>query len=170
MHRFERRPLLAVIALVALLGSLRVHAFAPREATDVAGEFSPLFARRLEVGIQSLDDEPDQVLTATLSPPYRRTDPGDPAPPSPASGNPFSVCLGSGCLGSLCLGSACVGSQCLGSACVSSSCLGSGCTVSACGGSVCVASTCVGSVCAGSTCVGSACLTCAGEDEPAGRG
>ena len=74
---------------------------------------------------------------------------------TPASANPVSVCLASGCIGS-----GCGVSYCIGSACASSLCAGSGCAVSNCGGSACGASICAGSACGISGCAGSLCVGC----------
>jgi keratin-associated protein 17-1 len=79
---------------------------------------------------------------------------------TPASANPVSVCLASGCAGSVCIGSGCGVSYCIGSACASSLCAGSGCAVSNCGGSACGASICAGSACGISGCAGSLCVGC----------
>jgi hypothetical protein len=110
-------------------------------------EFSPLFARRLALASERLDEPHDgAVLTAGM----RMEQPVD----FIASGNPYSYCIGSVCLGSACLGSACLGSTCMGS----------GCSGSTCAGSACVGSTCLGSLCVGSRCLGSVCGSCSVTD------
>lgn len=159
---------IAAAVLVALIGgALHVWALAPWPGADPAlpvEEFSPLFPRRLEVGIRNMDRPAGRTYRAALS--YE-----EPVE-TPFSGNPASVCLGSGCYLSVCMGSACISSRCLGSvcvtsgcggsACVASGCGGSGCVTSACGGSGCVGSGCAGSACVGSACYGSACNSCGG--------
>ena len=119
---------------------------------DESPAFSPLYERRLEIGLENLESPPGLIRTAHLERVNRPVE-------TPASANPLSVCLASGCLGSVCFGSACAGSACFGSACSGSTCGGSGCSGSACGGSACVNSGCAGSACVGSTCLGSLCLT-----------
>jgi len=172
------KTLAAALCLTTALAYLQVWdawAIAGRPATTAAGEadaFSPLFARRLEVGQQNMDKPSNRVFMAGM-----RYTVGEPVG-TPLSANPVSTCLASGCFGSACLGSACLLSACIGSACANSKCVGSGCIVSVCGGSACVTSGCVGSVCTGSACVGSvcvataclgsACTQCSGP-EPAGE-
>lgn len=165
--------LVAALALAAgQLQSWEAWAVVRRQENrdpDPAEGFSPLFARRLEVGQQNMDKPSDRVYIAGAL----MVDPVG----TPLSANPISTCLASGCFGSACLGSACLLSACLGSACANSKCVGSGCVVSLCAGSVCVTSGCVGSVCTGSACVGSvcvataclgsACTKCVGEEPPA---
>lgn len=119
--------------------------------------FSPLFARRLEVGLENMDRPRERVHVARLGLVHQDDDPVE---GGILSAQPFSFCLGSACYTSGCLGSACVGSGCLGSACTSSQCAGSTCFGSVCGASGCLGSTCLGSACLGSVCVGSACLNC----------
>ncbi|MGH9870736.1 MAG: hypothetical protein ACREAA_21575 [Candidatus Polarisedimenticolia bacterium] len=137
-------------ALVASLagGVLHVDAFVPKEREADDDLFSPLFARRLEVGVGGLDGPRDTVQVARLQ--RMQAD----KVLTPLSFNPVSACLGS-----LCLGSACISSFCLGSACINSKCLGSGCVASVCGGSGCAMSVCGGSACAVSACA-SACFHC----------
>jgi len=140
-----------MVAIV--LSQWHVYATAVRPVDAMSEEqFSPLFARRLEVGIQNMDRPPDKVYMAG----FLMNDFGPVE--TPLSANPMSLCLGSGCFGSGCLGSACLASACFGSACATSKCVGSGCVVSVCGGSACAGSTCVGSACVGSVCVGSTCV------------
>ena len=132
------------------------YAVALRESGSRAGEFSPLFSRRLEVGVRDMDAPADRAMTVAWERALR-----DPLA-TPLSGNPVSACLGSACTLSYCLGSACLSSRCLGSACMVSACGGSACITSACGGSGCL-----GSVCGGSLCVGSVCASlCAGCGAP----
>ena len=141
------RLLAAAAALAGLVQPMQTHATARLPvATETADGYSPLFARRLAVGIEDMDP-PDDRLGAGI---FLR----DPVS-TPASANPVSLCLGSFCLGSWCLGSACVNSGCLGSACLNSTCVGSTCVGTMCGGSACV-----GSICGGSACVASTCATC----------
>ena len=146
----------AVAAVLAALmsGLFQTHVLGHSPVVNGSEEFSPLFARRLDVGIGRLDGPAGHVTVAHLGLYY-----SDPLG-TPASANPLSGCLGSGCLGSVCFGSLCMGSKCLGSACISSGCLGSGCTGSGCAGSACIDSRCVGSACIQSGCLGSACLSC----------
>ena len=143
------RLLAAAAALAGVVQPMQTHATARLSASDPADSYSPLFARRLSVGIEDMDP-PDDRLGAGI---FLR----DPVS-TPASVNPGSLCLGSACLGSWCLGSACLNSGCLGSACFNSNCLGSTCAGSMCGGSACV-----GSVCGGSACVASSCARCSPE-------
>ena len=145
----------AIVPVLLLPGPRSSHVLAHvgRPVEEAVG-FSPLFERRLVVGIQRMDAPAERVRVAEL-PRYYSDTVG-----TPASGNPLSGCLGSACLGSVCLGSLCMGSKCLGSACISSGCLGSGCTGSGCAGSACIESGCVGSACIRSGCLGSACLSC----------
>lgn len=129
---------LAALALTAGVGGLGAGVPA-MQGPDDAG-FSPLFARRLDLGIQRLDQPADRTLTAAMQVVEEEVE-------FIASGTPYSYCLGSLCGGSTCLGSACVGSTCLGSGCLGSTCAGSACSGSTCLGSVCVGSKCLGSVC-----------------------
>jgi len=147
-HFTMRRAAASILALVALVW--HVQADVP-PLRDELPEFSPLYARRLAVGLENLDSPPGLIRTAHLEIVLRPVS-------TPVSGNPLSLCLGSACLGSVCFGSACAGSACLGSACSSSACTGSGCVASGCAGSVCSSSGCAGSVCMGSACFGSVCL------------
>ncbi|HEY3176677.1 MAG TPA: hypothetical protein VGK94_13060 [Candidatus Polarisedimenticolia bacterium] len=149
-----RRAFVLIACGAIALGGYRAHAFAPRDmpASPTEG-FSPLFSRRLEVGVRSMDQPPGSLRVAgglVLSDPVE----------TPASANPISVCVASGCALSVCLASGCILSGCLGSVCESSVCLGSTCIGSGCAGSACVGSGCLGSVCLGSGCAGSACLRC----------
>jgi len=159
----KARLIVAMLLAVALTG-WRADAIAPIErGREGEAGFSPLFARRLEVGVQNMDKTPDRVYTAHL-PIY------DEAPvATPLSGNPVSVCLASGCYLSVCLGSACLNSRCLGSACLLSGCGGSACISSGCGGSSCIGSACGGSACIGSVCAGSACINCLDGSAERGR-
>ena len=164
-----RTAVAAAVAIGAIaVGQLHAHSMMTRSAAPAGSDgFSPLFASRLEVGLQNMNKPADRVYVAGLM-----TD-QDPVG-TPLSANPASLCLGSGCLGSACLGSACILSGCFGSACASSKCVGSGCVVSICGGSACltsvcvgsgcVSSGCVGSACVGSGCIGSACIRCLGPE------
>ncbi len=135
-----------------------VAAIVPRSEASVEADggppapFSPLFERRLEVGMENLDRPAGSILIAHLDTLESAS------VDSPLSANPVSGCLGSACSLSICLGSACLNSRCLGSGCLLSACLGSSCVTSGCGGSACVASTCGGSACVGSVCGGSACV------------
>ena len=131
----------AFLALTAGVGGLGAHT-RRHFAVEGPAEFSPLFARRLDLGIERLDQPADRVFTVAME---RVSQPAD----FIASGNPYSYCLGSLCGGSTCLGSACIGSTCLGSGCSGSTCAGSACLGSSCVGSVCIGSRCVGSVCSG---------------------
>lgn len=148
------RRLIAATAVSILVFSAFVwHARADAPPLrDEEPAFSPLYARRLEIGLENLDSPPGLIRTVHLEIVSRPVG-------TPASANPLSLCLGSMCLGSVCFGSACAGSSCLASACSGSSCLGSGCVASGCAGSVCTSSGCVGSACLGSACIGSACLS-----------
>ncbi len=151
----SRSRKLIVATLIAIAFTVwRADAIAPVPGNDHEPAFSPLFARRLEVGLQNMDKQPDRVYVAHL-PIYDQ----DPVA-TPLSGNPVSVCLASGCYLSVCLGSACLNSRCLGSACLTSGCGGSACITSGCGGSACIGSACGGSACIGSICAGSACINC----------
>ena len=167
----------AGLAVVLAVAAAHLHSWEAWAVVDPRGPrqeqelFSPLFARRLEVGKQNMDKPADRVSMAGL----RMVDPVG----SPLSANPVSTCLASGCFGSACLGSACLLSACIGSACANSKCVGSGCVVSICAGSACVTSGCVGSVCTGSACVGSVCVAtaCVGSsctrclsEDPSGLG
>jgi len=149
----------ALFVCACLLGGLGIEATATIPEEGPAEEFSPLFARRLEVGLRNMDKPPDRVYLARLGPMHRDV-------ATPASGNPISACLGSACFMSVCIGSACFSSTCFGSACFSSNCGGSGCITSGCVGSTCVGSGCAGSVCVGSICFGSACLNCPDPGPP----
>jgi hypothetical protein len=132
--------------------ALSIVAAAP--ARPPAGDpWSPLYERRLEVGIIAMDHPAPERLAGMA--PFGRRDPVA----TPLSGNPVSFCVGSACSASFCVGSACLASRCVGSACLTSACGGSGCVVSLCGGSACAASVCGGSACLGSACAGSACGT-----------
>lgn len=173
MIRYARRTLSIGVLLLLVIGGWQARAFSVESTDPTVDHFSPLFERRLEVGIENLDDPADRVHMAIL-PPFQRDEPPDGTiPETPASGNPLSVCLGSACLGSLCLGSGCIASKCIGSACVTSGCATSGCLSSACAGSTCAGSACLGSVCfgsgctgsvcAGTACLGSACTQCTGS-------
>ena len=144
----QRSALLPALAL----GTLSVFAAAPA-GTSPGDPWSPLYARRLAVGVISMDRQEPERLAGLA--PFGRRDPVA----TPLSGNPVSFCVGSACGASYCVGSACLGSRCVGSACVTSGCAGSGCFVSLCGGSACAASVCGGSACLGSACAGSACGT-----------
>jgi hypothetical protein len=148
-HITARRGAALVLALLALVWHAQAGVPPSREETP---EFSPLYARRLAVGLEALDSPPGLIRTAHLEIMSRPL-------ATPASANPLSICLVSGCAGSICLGSACAGSVCLGSACATSSCGGSACVNSGCGGSACATSGCAGSVCLGSGCLGSVCLS-----------
>ena len=147
-HFTLRRAAASILALVALVWHVQADVPPLREELP---EFSPLYARRLVVGLENLDSPPGLIRTAHLEIVLRPVG-------TPASANPLSLCLASGCGGSICFGSACAGSICLGSACAASSCAGSACTSSGCAGSACAGSMCAGSVCMGSTCVGSVCM------------
>jgi len=151
----QKAKLIAAISLGIAFTVWRADAIAPSavDAESRAG-FSPLFARRLEVGLQNMDKTPDRVYVAHL-PIYDQ----EPVA-TPLSGNPLSMCLASGCYLSICIGSACLNSRCLGSACITSGCGGSACITSGCGGSACIGSACGGSACVGSICLGSACVNC----------
>jgi hypothetical protein len=141
---------------------LSLLAVAAREAERPSGEeaaWSPLFERRLQLGVQGMDEVKETPPLLALQRYYQPDQ-------TVLSLNPVSFCAGSACLGSFCGGSACLLSKCAGSACVNSSCAGSGCAVSACLGSACATSLCVGSGCVGSGCVGSACLTCGAVESP----
>ena len=144
-----RRVAASVLALVALVWHVRADV--PRSREELP-EFSPLYERRLAVGLENLDSPPGSIRIAHLEIVGRPVE-------TPLSANPLSLCIASGCVGSVCLGSACAGSTCLGSACSSSACTGSACVASGCAGSVCTSSGCAGSACLGSACLGSACLT-----------
>jgi len=148
-RRFIAATAASILAFSALVWHARADVTAPREEQP---GFSPLYARRLAIGLENLDSPPGLIRTAHLEIVSRPVG-------TPASANPLSLCLGSMCLGSVCLGSACAGSSCLGSACSGSACLGSGCVASGCAGSVCTSSGCAGSACLGSACIGSACLS-----------
>jgi hypothetical protein len=154
MSKHVGSAVLATILVAVLAGGVQVRAIAPDPVASDDGGFSPLFARRLEVGIRNMDKAPERVYMARL--PLMLEDPLG----TPFSGNPASACVGSACYLSYCLGSACIGSRCLGSACITSACGGSSCVASACGGSACIGSGCGGSACVGSGCLGSACLKC----------
>lgn len=155
-----RRALILASCGAIAFGGLSAHAFAPRDLPSPPGDsFSPLFARRLEAGVQNMDRPTGRVRIAG------RLVIADPVE-TPASANPISVCVVSGCALSICLGSGCIFSGCIGSACEGSACLGSTCIGSGCGGSACLGSVCLGSVCAGSGCLGSVCATCPAEPEP----
>jgi hypothetical protein len=156
----SRREGIAAVCL-ALMAAWCVEASVPRPPREETVDDSPLFARRLEVGIGHLDAPEGRIQLAAL--------PRVQIVESPLSLNPVSFCVGSACLGSICAGSACLLSNCAGSACGNSKCIGSGCAVSLCAGSACGTSACVGSVCLGSFCVGSACTQC-GLETPAGKG
>lgn len=149
---------------LALMAVWCVEASVPRPPRGPTLEDSPLFARRLELGIGHLDAPEGRVQVAAL--------PRMQIVETPLSLNPVSFCVGSACLGSVCVGSACLLSNCAGSACGNSKCVGSGCLVSLCAGSACGTSACVGSVCLGSLCAGSACTQCGLEtpDTPASEG
>jgi len=151
------RATVTALSVAIVLGHLQVWeawAVARRQESATTKEaFSPLFARRLEVGQRNMDKPSDHVYMAG----FRMVDHFG----TPMSANPVSACLASGCFGSACLGSACLLSACFGSACTNSKCVGSGCVVSVCAGSACVTSGCVGSVCTGSACVGSVCVATA---------
>ncbi len=147
-HSTARRAAASILALVALVWHAQAGVPPSREESP---EFSPLYARRLAVGLANLDSSPGLIRTAHLEITMRPVS-------TPLSGNPLSLCIGSACLGSVCLGSACAGSTCLGSACSASACTGSGCVASGCAGSACANSACAGSLCLGSACLGSACL------------
>ncbi len=153
-----RRLIPAVLFVTLAAGTLSVRAHIPRSSSS-GDPFSPLYARRLEVGIINMD--PPAGLLIAGGRPYARRDPVV----TPLSGNPISFCLGSACAGSFCGGSACLSSKCFGSACFNSGCGGSACVVSLCGGSACASSVCGGSACLGSVCGGSICAgsVCAGS-------
>lgn len=148
--RTAKLALAAAIVAATLLAHYQTLAMPERDGTSAEEPFSPLFSRRLEVGVLNMDKPAERQYMARLEVFYRPFE-------TPLSGNPLSVCLGSGCLGSLCLGSACLSSRCLGSACVASGCGGSTCIASGCGGSACIGSGCGGSACVGTVCAGSAC-------------
>ena len=150
------RPLMAAVLLLAGAAT-GAHRLQPPPHDE---SFSPLFARRLELGVRALDRTGEAVFQTAAMP--RVMQPTE----TVLSLNPVSFCAGSACLGSFCGGSACLLSKCAGSACANSSCFGSGCVVSACVGSTCGTSLCVGSACLGTACVGSACLNCATEVIP----
>lgn len=152
-HPFHARA--ASLVLVLMLGVWHVSATVPADRSETS-EFSPLFERRLEVSLESMDAPPERDLLAYTERLHRDV-------MSPISGNPLSVCVGSACIVSVCFGSACLNSRCLGSTCIVSGCGGSACVTSGCAGSACIASACAGSVCVGSTCLGSACLQCPGD-------
>ncbi|HKY34125.1 MAG TPA: hypothetical protein VJV23_16465 [Candidatus Polarisedimenticolia bacterium] len=142
---------LLLAAALPAAGALRADASAGA-GSALDEPFSPLFERRLEVGLLNMDAPEGARLRAALI-----------AGESGAivfSGSITSWCLGSGCGGSACLGSACLGSTCLGSGCLDSKCVGS-----ACGGSQCI-----GSLCGASQCLGSACTQCAGGEDQVRRG
>ena len=145
----------AAAALLAIaVGQFHAYAIADHPGAPGSDQkFSPLFAKRLEVGVQNMDKQAGKVYMAG----FLMDDFSQPLE-TPLSANPVSLCLASGCFGSGCLGSACLLSACIGSACATSKCVGSGCVVSICAGSACTTSTCGGSVCAGSVCVGSVCV------------
>jgi hypothetical protein len=144
---------IAAVSLIVLMGGWQVQATAPTSpGTDP--EFSPLFERRLAVGLENMDKPPERVFVAR----QELLDREELA--TPLSGSPLSICIGSACLVSICLGSVCLNSRCLGSTCIVSGCGGSACVTSGCAGSACVTSACAGSVCVGSVCLGSACLRC----------
>jgi hypothetical protein len=136
----------AILAMTAGVGGIGAHTRV--RAAAEGGDFSPLFTRRLDIGIDRLDQPDDRRFTVALQIVNQPDE-------FIASGSPFSYCLGSLCAGSVCLGSACVGSTCLGS----------GCSGSTCTGSACLGSTCLGSVCLGSKCAGSACSACGATTE-----
>jgi hypothetical protein len=148
--------LLAGAVLLALLG-VAASGSASRPRWDADASWSPLYERRLEIGVQQMDRAGEPALRASLQLYHQPEE-------MVLSLNPISFCAGSACLGSFCGGSACLLSKCAGSACANSTCVGSGCAVSACLGSSCGGSLCLGSGCLGSGCVGSACLTCGAED------
>lgn len=152
MHRkrFFTMAGISAAALTLMMGQLHSFAFVghPAAATQ-GGEFPPLFARRLEVGIMGMDGPADRVHVARLE--LYEDD-----ATFVLSASPLSYCVGSACLESVCVGSACVKSYCVGSGCGGSSCVGSGC-----GGSICL-----GSACIGSGCLGSACTHCLEGEEP----
>ncbi|HKY34126.1 MAG TPA: hypothetical protein VJV23_16470 [Candidatus Polarisedimenticolia bacterium] len=156
-----RNRLALLPALLLLASAPVVRAVAPAEPPPEEGSFSPLFERRLEVGLLGLDPPPDRTYVASLQIHNRPLE-------TPVSGNPASFCVGSGCLGSFCAGSLCLISNCAGSLCLNSKCAGSACGTSLCGGSVCGTSACLGSVCGGSACLGSACAGCAAGLEEEG--
>lgn len=157
MSRPSRAIGVPAAALAFLLTAMGAREAAPAGAGDAP--YSPLFARRLELGIGAMDRGEEPVYQAALQIYDRSVE-------TVLSLNPVSFCAGSACLGSFCGGSACLLSKCAGSACANSTCVGSGCAVSACMGSACGASLCVGSGCLGSACVGSACLTCPMNEAP----
>ncbi|HEY3176676.1 MAG TPA: hypothetical protein VGK94_13055 [Candidatus Polarisedimenticolia bacterium] len=140
-----------VVAASLAIAMCHLHAFAfapgPLGGADA---FSPLFARRLEVGISGMDRPAEPARVARL---HLYEDDVDLI----FSATPISYCIGSACLESMCIGSACVKSYCVGSVCGASACTGS-----ACGGSACIGSACIGSGCLGSACT--QCMT-AGEEE-----
>jgi hypothetical protein len=151
------------LLLALALGTVSVSAHV-RPEPPASEPFSPLFARRLEVGIAGMD-RPDEDRIAAGRP-FAEIDPVA----TPLSANPVSFCVASACMASFCLGSACMASKCLGSACLNSGCGGSACVVSLCGGSACAASVCGGSACLGSACAGSACAPGCLQGGPDGPG
>ena len=151
------RPLLAAALLLAAAAT-GAHRLQPEPHDDES--FSPLFAKRLELGVRAMDRPGEAAFQVAAM--ERVLQPTE----TVLSFNPVSFCAGSACLGSFCGGSACLLSKCAGSACANSSCVGSGCAVSACVGSMCGTSLCVGSACVGSGCLGSACLNCSTEETP----
>ena len=151
------RPLMAAVLLLAAAAT-RAHTLQPAPRDDES--FSPLFARRLELGVRAMDRTGETAFqTATMPRVLQPTE-------TVLSLNPVSFCAASACLGSFCGGSACLLSKCAGSACANSTCFGNDCVVSACVGSTCGTSLCVGSACLGTACVGSACLNCATQEMP----
>jgi len=158
-----RLAIALAIAAAFLPAPFEALAYAPRSAPTAAEEpFSPLFSRRLEVGVRNMDKPAERSYVARLEVQTRPLG-------TPLSGNPLSVCIGSGCLGSVCLGSACLSSRCLGSACIASGCGGSTCIASGCGGSACIGSGCGGSACVGTVCAGSACSAGCDATAPPGE-
>jgi hypothetical protein len=153
------RPPRRLLAAALLLSAAATGAYCFQPEPRDAGSWSPLFARRLELGVGAMD----RVQAPDVRMAYQIVNQPD---ETVLSLNPVSFCAGSACLGSFCGGSACLLSKCMGSACANSTCVGSGCAVSACVGSACGTSLCVGSVCLGSACVGSSCLTCATGEVP----
>jgi hypothetical protein len=143
MRRLATGTMMVVAMLGLSAGVARGTMGHPSQAAETE-PFSPLFAHRLAIGSDGLDQPAERVQPSLLA--AQRVE-------IIASGTPVSYCIGSVCIGSTCLGSACLGSTCFGSACGNSGCAGS----------VCVGSTCLGSACVGSKCVGSACSACGAE-------
>jgi len=139
MRRFATGTM--IVAMLGLSAGLALGTMERPSWEAERAPFSPLFADRLAIGSNGLDQPAERVHPTLLA--AQRVE-------IIASGTPVSYCIGSACLGSTCLGSVCIGSTCFGSACGNSGCAGSGC----------VGSTCLGSLCVGSKCVGSACSSC----------